>query len=446
MHNDFLHDEIKRSLSRIQNYIVRLESNDYYSNNSYNFLATLKKFISLVDNNLHEIPEIFYKKLLIFLNHEFVPMLRYVERSQTKHIPWSLIPNLDKIIHELLGEKFFIILRPQWHWNYTVLVADLNEILKQRASSFSGGKILFSEENKYHIITFPVLEKTNFLLHTVLGHEIGHFFQHQYFLSNLNRTKINILTNEITDQLRNEHPELDLPTCLDYSNDIITIYQGMIREIIPDLVGYYLFGPAMLFSLYFFSLWHPDTNIPSINNDYYPPLKYRIRVIYDLFYKDEFGNIVKNETNFNKTLIHFNSDLVEYLRNDQDVRLFESDLKYKKAFDLVGNEKLKIKSFLSDHKELNQKKYKVDDTIINELFDRIEKRIPPNEINNQPVLFADIFLSGWVYYLDLIKNGKVEDYSEKFHLLSKLLLKASNLIYIHSHFISKNANINQTPN
>lgn len=439
--NEYLLLEIKRILSNIKRYIYKLEANEYYSENNKFYLEIHEKFIDIfLSKNLEEIlPSDFFIEFLIFLNHKLIPTLRYVKRSQTKDVPWSLIPNLEKIVNGLLGDNYIILLRPQWNWNYTVMIYDRCEYLKSKVMEFTS-KDLRKIDKKVHIISFPILEKTNFLLHTIIGHEIGHFYQKNFFDKNLTNKWEKQKNYELITKLKEKRStkkteDSILSRIEDAKNakEIIRIYKGMVREIIPDIIGYLIFGPSMLFVLYYFHFWHPDTS-PSIVNQYYPPLNLRIKILQELFDSDLKKINTKNRS-YISTLNKFNKEISEYLLKDDFIKFSKSSNNFEIAYEIFKGNKSKIIDFC--YKKVNPKIYNFDIDNFDDLIEKLVNLIPPNESKkNEPVQLADIFLSGWIYiYKTLLDNKSIDkDYNEIYSLTSKLLLKASSSIYIHEHY------------
>lgn len=445
MHDDFKILEIARTLEYIKSFINKLDAKEYYSENTSLLIKTISDFIKTLKKNLSKVPESFHRELLQFLNYEFIPIIRYIQRSQTKDVPWSLIPNLEKLIKDILGDNYIIILRPQWHWNYSVLISDIGEFLKSIITHFTTETDLFNVENKFHIISFPVLEKTNFLLHTIFGHELGHFHQNIYFTQYITEKWENEKVDELTSLIResSEGENIRLGEAINQSKEIIRIYKGMVREIIPDIVGYTILGPSMLFSLYYFSLWNEDNDEPSESSKYYPPLKFRIRQLHDLMFRNDISEINLIDNNFSRLIGIFNENLEKYLSDSNDIETLKSKSQHQIAYDMFTADKERIMSFIKDR--LSSFTYKIKPSLVNELIIKIEDNITPNEIDNTPVKLGDIFLSGWLFYykmlLDEIIIENSSEYLYKYRNLSKLLLKASNQIFIHSYYIEKLENV-----
>ncbi|MBC8390766.1 MAG: hypothetical protein H8E13_22285 [Actinobacteria bacterium] len=445
----YLYLEIIRTLSNIKNFIEKLEAHEYYSKNSGIFLVIINQFIDILQNKLapqnsdDKIPLSQLNNVLSDLNYNFIPILRYIRRSQTKDIPWSLVPHIEEFIYNLLGENYIILIRPQWHWNYSVILGDVSSFLKSFIERYTGEKNLLKIEKELHVISFPVLEKTNFLLHTMFGHEIGHFFQQVYFKDILQKEwkRKKVLDVLSASFRKNINPYRQFA---DSTRAVIIYKEILVKEILPDIIGYLLLGPSILFALYYHSFWNKDdfnpkelTNI-DINQDSYdflphPPLKYRIRILFKEFFEKDINNITSGIAKV--TLEDIYTKIQSYLDDKSDLDLFKSNPLSENAFNIFEESISEIEEFCIN--KLGEIKYEFNIKTINCLVEKIKNKIPPNELGNKPVKLGDIFLSGWIYYYDLLKEKetfKKDEYIKLHVRLDRLLLKASNSIYIHSYY------------
>src|SRR5258708_2142011 len=112
--------------------------------------------------------------------------LRYVEGAQTDRLPWSTVRSFEKLVQELLPDVD-IMLRPQWNYNYASHIQDFREAYRQLLSEYADvlpdedlTDVLSDLPRPFHILTFPALERKNILLHSLLGHEIGHLLVAQF--------------------------------------------------------------------------------------------------------------------------------------------------------------------------------------------------------------------------------------------------------------------------
>lgn len=112
---------------------------------------------------------------------QFGSHIRYVESARTDQLPWQVIPSFEKLV-ELLRSGAQVMLRPMWHYNYATIVSDLRELYLQELQEYEyylpevdvESNVVFPLGSAFHIISFPALERDNILLHSVIGHELGH--------------------------------------------------------------------------------------------------------------------------------------------------------------------------------------------------------------------------------------------------------------------------------
>lgn len=434
----YLRNEINRSFSKITKFLDRLSALDYYSDNSLKLIGVFKVFIQTLENNLYQIPEeeFWYKTLLSSLNYKITPFIRYVQRSQTNSIPWSILPSFETMVKEILGNNYFLLIRPQWNWNYSVITWDIREYFETILKEFIGDEIEIPSDDRIHIISFPYLDRTNLLYHTIFGHEIGHFIQKDYFNEfltdeleqNQNIKIIKVVQSQSSGDLFKYSASQLSKLC----KEVQEIYHGMLREIIPDIVGYYLFGPSMLFVLHNFALWNNATQLPTSNNNYYPPLKQRIRTLYQLFSKDVNKNSETKDSDCLSSLLKYEKELSVFLEDEYEKDFLSYTIEIKYAVELFKETEEALFEYI--YTRLAKYKYKYDPNDIDILVKKLKERVPPNSIENSPVEIADIFLSGWIYYYDRMHNSTNSDYQKEYDLISKLLLKAISNSFIHKEY------------
>jgi hypothetical protein len=125
-----------------------------------------------------------------------------------------------------------------------------------------------------------------------VGHELGHLIvrKNEY----INEAKIKAFTKRIKpevkeivmDSYRRRFDTLDIFTklhakkeeqnCIEITQQI---WKRGLEEILSDIIGTLIFGPAMLFSMYELSLQKRMDHIPDYSNNFYPPWRYRLRQI-----------------------------------------------------------------------------------------------------------------------------------------------------------------------
>lgn len=230
---------------------------------------------------------------------EFGAHIRYVESARTDRLPWQVIPSFEKLVGALRpGAK--VMLRPMWQYNYATIVSDLREVYLNELVEYEfyipdidvESHIVSPLGTAFHIISFPSLERDNILLHSVIGHELGHLIASQLveqaksaFLEHVQKdieiaTDAELTRDGITEQseplwyqqYRTERLTHNSTICLKF-------WERAMEEILADIVGAVLFGPAALFSTFEVAVQSGFDLSPSPRNEYYPPWRTRIREV-----------------------------------------------------------------------------------------------------------------------------------------------------------------------
>jgi hypothetical protein len=141
------------------------------------------------------------------------------------------------------------------------------------------------------------MERKNILLHSLIGHELGHLFAADY----INKGKKDafseavmpeierIVEKEVEDSTTNKKSD-DLflrakkeNLKLYYLNKALTAWERGLEELLSDIVGAILFGPAALFASYEVAKQFGFDYMPSSDTMYYPPWRMRLREILRFF-------------------------------------------------------------------------------------------------------------------------------------------------------------------
>lgn len=230
---------------------------------------------------------------------QFGSHIRYVESALTDRLPWQVIPSFEKLV-ELLRPGAQVMLRPMWHYNYATIVSDLRDLYLSELQEFEyylpevdvESNIVHTLGSPFHIISFPALERDNILLHSVIGHELGHLVAAQLveqwkaeFLVGA-QSDIETATNEEVAK-QGVTPEKEPLLYSQYyatrltenSTLCLKYWERAIEELLSDVVGAILFGPAALFSTFDIAIQSGFDLRPSERNEYYPPWRTRIREV-----------------------------------------------------------------------------------------------------------------------------------------------------------------------
>lgn len=385
--------------------------------------------------------------------------LEYIESSKMSKVPAGLSAPLQKISQNIESNVEILLLQ-QWVYNYSINTKnkiqryrEITEMLSPYVSNELSNKIESFLQNPVYSIYFPSLEKNNILLYSVLGHEIGHLvadknyekFKEKFF-------DTNNTGNELFSLYKNYSKDLTRPKFLRYI-EIIT--KRLYDELLSDVVGAIIFGPAMLFSMYEFSQQFDLDNIPSGRNRFYPSWRARLRIIYNTIIKyiPSFQSCNKQSQEH----LYFDVNIQNRLERIENIINEKSDeTKIKHSEELI----FKIYSqviFVIEHHLINDLLIELDRSNLEEnsffnrinlLSARLENGIPPNTINDLDIKSSaklyEIINAAWKNRLSwepkiFDENGNFDEkYLVERKKLNQLTLKAieyANLSKEYNNFI-----------
>lgn len=216
-------------------------------------------------------------------------VLRYADGAQTSKVPWSLVIPLRKFCRRLVPDAA-IILRPQWRWNYTILLDDLHYCLRQMVDTLLPTPVLdevFCQlRGALHSIAFPFIDKNSVLLHAGVGHEVGHLLIGRYLAEEPDvlppdlRAKVEAAVDEDIKSGR--------VIALKRSNEVAVRMQEVadyrrraVEEIGADIVGVRMMGPAALFCARIVASGRDLNKAPQNSPEKYPPWRMRLDALLD---------------------------------------------------------------------------------------------------------------------------------------------------------------------
>lgn len=223
--------------------------------------------------------------------------LRYVQGSRTDRLPWDIIPSFEKWAAKLVPDKQ-VLLRPKWNYNYTVNLSDFRGSYLRGLEEFGDDlptvdierDVLGDLKRPLHIIAFPSLERENILLHTLLGHEIGHLFADRFLTEErkevFKKSVVEKIKTIADEELRREgitgtlFYEESMKVRIAYNADLALEYwTRALEELLSDIIGAILFGPAALFSTLEMAIQQEYDTPPSPEINFYPPWRTRLREV-----------------------------------------------------------------------------------------------------------------------------------------------------------------------
>ena len=194
----------------------------------------------------------------------------------------SPMSSLIEAYEDICGRIAFgtqMIIYPQWTYNATYLevTKSLEQWVKQIGPT--GDMTLFRGVPHYLvIITFPAIEERNILRHAILAHEIGHFADMVHGLLE-DMMKEQILDQNLMGQILTigrRLPGKNTPAAI-----AVNVVTSWVKELIADLFGTCIMGPAYIFAFDDIArvLPLPQIEVAAVSH---PPFSLRIKFMIDL--------------------------------------------------------------------------------------------------------------------------------------------------------------------
>lgn len=387
---------------------------------------------------------------------ELASHLRFIESATTEATPWSLIRPIEKFAEGVLPNNIFIF-RPQWRYNYGILsglIGFYRRSLEKEIEKNKVEHIFKGVEDNFYIISFPGFEKNNVLLHANFGHEIGHpiakIYQNKEGESRSHILEIFRKVNDIVKE------NLVLPERLRevsrLTDAVLEIRQKGLEELICDLVGVRLLGPASLFAAeevahisYTFDTVGKETN-------YYPPWRYRIREMLTDLREQGMNEILSNIP----PVLPPDEKILAAIK--RKINALEEIVLQEKDLDEINKTPLTAIAYDSITETLPNVKRFLDQTLSGHVYNikmrfsksilplciRLREKIPPNAIEEksplspEPIDFRDIINAGWFYKLaelsSMFEYDESKFYHEEYDMINRLTLKGIELSEVSSEY------------
>lgn len=268
--------------------------------------------------------------------------------------------------------------------------------------------VLSSLPDHLSVLQFPDIYRDNLIANSLLGHEVGHFIDDVYGISEklnpkaiIDKTKFEELLQKVKKDIEVEMKG-PLPEFLKLEQirtNLLTQLNSdishWIMELISDLIAFRLCGPVFLFALAEFLL---SRNYPNHNTNNYPPASLRLELLLEEFADIGFVNHIKEKDH--RDLV---SELINGIKNYLDTS--KTDPKTNLVYDTV----VSIKSLMKQEAKNSTNGYQYDPKLFGEevfkLIGRLSEFIPPCEIEYQkPANLVSILNAGMIYRITWRKN------------------------------------------
>jgi hypothetical protein len=365
----------------------------------------------------------------------------WINNAQTQKVPWSFIPSVEQLSKKIIP-KHIPVLYCENIYNYCI----------------RWHRELTGELDRYSFISLPRLHRTNILMHTLIGHELFHPCCKEFTDKRENKVAENIV-NQCDTNLQQFIPDdLFKEERLEQISETLQIaWKRAVHELLCDIACAELFGPAALLAMRALASFSELKTKPTRVNNFYPPMQYRLEVVWQHVIKEALGKLCPIGTEENKIIQSFKDEVEAFGKNLEPIENSESDknLELSEGFKFVCSDPFSKIAYIEvnklipeacDHVKSNLESISrwTDEKVLKqipELVNRLQNGIPPNEIPNisfdeveksgsyspEPAELPAILIAGWMYQIYREKNGAEEEADKEllsYDTLSRLLLKA----------------------
>lgn len=281
--NRYLADAAFALIESLQDRLIDIRAGDYPTGTPLLLAEALEKLTASVKETLASPTDATTTQFCLVLLKRLGSHLRYLDAAGAEKVPWGLIRPMERLLTQIVPSSSTMV-RARWSYNYSIL--ELYDHYRDALRAFLPPSTLqeaFGDStHKFFVVSLPLIERGNILLHVVLGHEIGHRIAESFFNSEDKTAVLTAVTTRIGDgkwhqpDIEARGPLFALQTRQWLTDRILKVRRRGLEEIISDMVGFYLFGPAFLFALNEFAYDDILDEVPSAE-DYYPPWRYRYR-------------------------------------------------------------------------------------------------------------------------------------------------------------------------
>jgi len=221
--------------------------------------------------------------------------LRYVERARVAQTPWSIVSSAERLFKLTADSKSHFIVRPNWTYNYSI-IGEFASAYREFLSCWAWFPLAdwkkdigLGDDESIYCISFPRIERMNCLLHANWGHEVGHILAAKWVsvdFATAWASDESAIKQRIEDHVVKNFPPVDpLFKAMAIQEAVAkqmratmeAARQGFI-ELICDRVGVHLLGTSALAATMEFAARFA-MDVSPLQSSYYPPWRYRLRMM-----------------------------------------------------------------------------------------------------------------------------------------------------------------------
>lgn len=384
---------------------------------------------------------------LLILNNTAAKVTRYIEvisGARTERNSWSIVSSFESLINQIARQSQLII-HPKWEYNYSF--RELMMPLEELASAIGeeAARNIFSGFNPHLVVlTYPTIERRTVLHNAVLAHELGHFIDEVYEISNyVKRQSImeEHLIDSIIDTLHSKTTNTGDTTFV--RKAVVTkstrLVERWILEIVADVLGVSILGPAHIFA--FEQVVVCRQTLDGVDERHaYPPVRVRLDVM--LEHLDRICSVEDWETfsstyNVEPQVIQSVKERLNMLKQLSSIERTPLQDPYCELG--LRSVELALPFIIEKVSELKEKPWYFTDEQVGEAYSLVQlldHRLPPSEFVSGDNLgekhpgLRSIINAGWFYIVSrrtgesYFKKKPPEDVYDDFNIVNRLVEKA----------------------
>jgi hypothetical protein len=445
-----LRTELRQNAIAIRDLATKLQNDSYPTEAPAALCALIAASARTVSKHLDDAPD----EQLPFV-HDFLctigEHLRYVERSQTKHTPWSMVDSGESFLRAQIGSDARFIIRPQWAYNYKI-VGEFASNYRRRLEALywipsADWQEDFAKPVRVYCISFPRIERLNALLHTNWAHEVGHIVAQEWSTAHFGTfwaaTVQPLMVAEykrIQARVPKDEKQLDMVPDNQESTFLQTamsVTSRALSEMIADAVSVHLLGPAALAAAIEVAARYDIDMSPTQSSAYYPTWRYRLQLM-GSYCKNDIETLARKAASEPRYahFLPFCTFLTEVMDSMKEEVFAPYDSRASIPYAEIAKQWPRISPVaLGSLLGFPASAYSLSTEMehVSDLVGKLAERIPPNEYgtwpNTQPARLQDILNAAWVQKAAL-RAAKRTD-AETLDVLHRLVLKAIESSRVH---------------
>jgi len=379
-------------------------------------------------------------------------LLTFFEMGSREYIPEGSVVLIDSIVKKFEPNAVYVLVPIHEHnYTYLDLMKPLKKALSYTLPNFD--EIVSGYSDRFSVFGFPLIQKENSILNSILAHEVGHFIDEVNKISDKLMSKVSLdpkimdkIAKKAESSITRGKKEIKLTyfiTPEELKAAITELAASQIsewlKELVADAIAFHLVGPVYLFSLTSFLV--TVIEIDEAASDH-PPPRMRIRLLLDLYEDLNYSSYLKDLKDAKN--LEFAQKFISLVQSIEKLLDSVEQREVEDFPELVMNSVLQVIPEVRREvsKRVVHNQYEPDE-FRNEVFKLIELLdlvIPPAEIEiGKPASVNSILNAGSLYELMLVDNlyeileaTTTKERMEVRHKLHKLILKALELSSIET--------------